>query len=152
MARQEEMQLQAMTHNQLNQLNIPNPDTLKNITEAAWRSRDGRYVVLKICFNAFTEDGGRREDKQIRFLRVYATDDRGIPMPIHVELMCADGVEAFILTEIDSILADKPDRIELSGRLTELWKRASRSATDEPFMRYHITLQGYAQHKTKGEQ
>ena len=146
------MQLQEMTKVQLSQLNIPNPDTIKNITEAAWRSRDGRYTVLKICFNAFTEDGGRREDKQIRFLRVYATDDRGIPMPIHVELMCADGVEAFILTEIDSMLADKPDRIDLSGRLAKLWSRASRAAAGEPFMRYHITLPGYAQYKTKGEQ
>ncbi len=145
------MQLQAMTHDQLNQLNIANYEALKDIIEAAWRSRDGQYVVLKVCFDAFVEDGGRRKDKQIRFLRVYVTDDRGIPTSIYVELMCADGVEAFILTEIDAMLVDKPGRVTLSGRLADLWNRASRVASDSVWPN-HLTIQGYAQHKTKGEQ
>ncbi len=145
------MQLQEMTHDQLNQLNIPNPEAIKGLTRAAWRSRDGRYIVLKMQFDAFTEDGGRRKDKQIRFLRVYVTDDRGIPMPVYVELMCAGGVEAFVLVEIDRMLADQPSRVKLSDQLAELRNRASR-LTNESIQRSHITIPGYAQYKTKGEQ
>lgn len=144
------MQLQEMTLVQLSQLNIPNIGTMRDITEAAWRSRDGQYIVLKVCFHAFTEDGGRHRNEQIRFLRVYITDDRGIHMPIYVELMCSGGAEAFVLTEIDCILADRPKRVELFNRLADLWRCASRPTADGD--RSHITIPGYAQYKTKGEQ
>ena len=139
------MQLVKMTAVQLSQLNIPNPDTMKLTTEAAWRSRDGQYAVLQVCLYGYSY---RDKDEQSRYLRVYLTDGRGIAMPLHMDLLCDSGVASFLLMEIDSILADKPDRMELSDRLSKLWYAASRPNADGN--RSQITIQGYAQYKTKG--
>lgn len=142
------MQLAEMTTMQLNQLNIPNPEPVKEITKSAWRSSDGQYVILLVEFDAFTVDGGRRTDEQIRFLRVYATDERGIPMPLYVELLCAEGAEALVLAYLGQLLDDQPSRLGLTIRLNELWNGASR--LDPVGERFYITIPGFAQYKTKG--